>query len=261
MSGQPVHASNKSITHLHDDEDLVIDGETQIDDLTMTKRVAEWDMRMAEDDCKTEDETPVKQVKTIDEVNAEMSSDSEDEKEDPAPKEILQQKHEEQRSELESILAKNGMEVISDDEEDLPELSLKLPDLQITVAEDQSILPLGTVQHVIGAEMAVVQSAENSRAVDINGIVVTKDRQVVGVIVDTLGMVKRCHYSIALTEASRKWVSEGMEVFVQEEGMSYVLDTAHDQEALAALQDELSDDYTDEEGDNPPQCLMNQPAM
>ena len=113
-------------------------------------------------------------------------------------------KFEADKSELERILASNNLEAVSDSEDELEDLQLQLPNCPLQIDDNMTTLPLGTVTSVIGKEMAVVQSVLNSRAVDVNTLVVTADRKVVGIVVDTFGTVKQCMYSVALTEDNKK---------------------------------------------------------
>merc|ERR1711988_237668 len=248
----PELEASRKIESLGEDEDLVIDGDTEVSDLLVAQRIAESMMSMEvprrmEGPVEVIPARPRKAGHTImDKINAELSDDSEDE-EKPAPSAPQDC---EGRLELDKILGQHGLVAVDDSEseyEDVEELDAMFPPMP-ELAPNAPITLIGIVASNLNG-VAVLQAKPDSRAVEVMTQLCTVDRAIVGFVCDTFGPVKQPYYAIKIRPGIN--LKEGDELYAYEETLEYVLGALPNEDYLA----QLKADLTDSEDEDEPRAL------
>ena len=185
-----------SYVGVYDEKPLIIDGETEMDDILVAQKVAMMETAAMKADC-----APVirqQSFKVVDGLADEDFSDSEDEIETITPESSA-------RSVLDKILSENGLREVDresslgdDDVQDVP-LDMDLTNLPTNLSMYEPLIPVGEVySHVEG--MLVVRGLQV--ALDERSLVCfedSADRQVIGLIIETFGAVQQPSYLVAVT--------------------------------------------------------------
>lgn len=245
----PELEASRKIESLGEDEDLVIDGDTEVSDLLVAQRIAESMMGerlQMEGPVEVIPARPRKAGHTImDKINAELSDDSDDEAPAPsAPQDC------EGRLELDKILGQHGLVAIDDSEseyEDVEDLDAMFPPMP-ELAPDAPIALIGVVASNLNG-VAVLHAKPDSRAVEVMTQLCTADRGVVGFVCDTFGPVRQPYYAVKVRPGVN--LKEGDELYAYEETLEYVLGALPNEDYLA----QLKADLTDSEDEDEPRAL------
>lgn len=196
MAASQAAKQEQSYARYSDDKPLIIDGETEMDDILVAQKVAMMETAA----MKTEWAPVIQQqsIKVLDGLANEIFSDSEDDIETITPESSA-------RSSLDKLLAENGLrEVdressIGDDEvQDLP-LDFDISNLPTHLSLYEPLIPVGEVYSQVEG-MLVVRGLQV--ALDERSLVCfsdSTDRQVIGMILETFGAVQQPSYLVAVT--------------------------------------------------------------
>lgn len=244
-STYPELEASRKIENLGEDEDLVIDGDTEVSDLLVAQRIAESMMGEREQMEGPVEVIPARPRKAghtmMDKINADLSDDSDDEA--PAPK---APEDCEGRLELDKILNQAGLVAIDDSEseyEEVEELDAMFPTMP-ELAPNAPICLIGLVASNLNG-VAVLQAKPDSRAVEVMTQLCTASRDIVGFVCDTFGPVKQPYYAVKIRPGIT--LAEGDELYAFEETLEYVLGALPNEEYLAQLKADLTDSEDEDE--------------
>ena len=202
---RPPHHIKRQV-HVRPDEDLHIDGETEMDDLIVAQRIAMMDTAVLEKE-KVLASRPQGFIIPKG-VDVEFSDSSSDDEVCSTPD------IKEARNTLDAIIAKNGFQAIEDDsdlEEDTAvEANFDFSSLPSNLSLHEPLIPVGIVESTV-ENLLVVQGYQV--ALDEHSVLCFEDdvnRTVFGMIVETFGVVQHPFYLIAVS--NKDLVAKGGEL-------------------------------------------------